>query len=208
MNSGEKLINEIKKTPYVGEKDTAPLTRWLASARANRVAPFLKGNMLEIGCGAAAILDSSDVRKVISSYTGVEALESSISELEAKFPKDSFFSFDLDSIAWPLNGSYDCVLALAVIEHLWNLKDIFLNVRRILVEGGLFVITTPTPYGNHIILRALSSIGLVRKDVIDDHVTIFNKKLFMHACHEFGFEIKHYKKFQFGGNQLVVLKKR
>ncbi|MFC5527002.1 class I SAM-dependent methyltransferase [Rhodanobacter ginsengisoli] len=200
-------MKEINETPYVGLNDAAPLTKWLASARTNRVVPFLKGDMLELGCGAATILDSSEVRKAISSYTGVEALESSISELRTRYPDHSFYSFDLDTITWPLEEKYDCVLALAVIEHLWNLKAIFLNLRRILIDDGLVIITTPTPYGNHVILRALAFIGLVRKDVIDDHVTIFNKKLFMHACIEFGFKIERYQKFQFGGNQLVVLRK-
>lgn len=200
-------MESTSKVPYLGEKNAAPLTKWLASARAKRVAPFLLGNMLELGCGNATILESSKVREAITSYTGVEALESSISELRSRYPDDSFLSLDLDSITWPLEEKYDCVLALAVIEHLWNLKAFFLNLRRVLTDGGLFVLTTPTTYGNHIVLKALSYVGLIRKDVVDDHVTIFNKKLFMHACNEFGFELERYQRFQLGGNQLVVLRK-
>lgn len=143
----------------------------------------------------------------MTSYTGVEALQTSVSELQVRHPAHTFVSFDLDSARWPLNRHFDCVVALAVIEHLWNLKSFFSNVREALADDGLFVLTTPTPFGNHIVLRSLALAGLVRKDVINDHVAIFNKKLFHHVCDEFGFELDQYAKFQLGGNQLAVLRK-
>lgn len=201
------MKEEAEAVPYLGQSNTAPLTTWLANARSRRVAPFLKGRILELGCGAASLLEAEDVRNSITSYTGVEALQSSVSELQERYPAHSFASFDLDSPTWPINQQFDCVLALAVIEHLWNLKSFMSNVREALVDGGLFVLTTPTPYGNHIVLRSLALAGLVRKDVVNDHVAIFNKKLFHHVCDEFGFELAHYRTFQLGGNQLAVLRK-
>lgn len=193
--------------PYVGGEVRAPLTRWLTNARTRRVLPFLRGDVLELGCGASVVLDSDSARRAMTSYTGVEALPENVVALRNKHPHAAFLAFDLDVGPWPLEGRFDCVLALAVVEHLWNLKTLFEQVHRHLREDGLFVLTTPTPWGNHVILRTLSRIGLVRRNVIDDHVTIFDRQLFRHACGEFGFELCHYGKFQFGGNQLAVLRK-
>ena len=197
-----------KDIPYVGGEARAPLTRWLTNARTKRILPFLRGDVLELGCGASVVLDSDTARRAMTSYTGVEALPENVDALRKKHPRAAFLAFDLDTAPWPLEGRFDCILALAVVEHLWNLRTLFEEVNRHLGENGLFVLTTPTPWGNHVVLRILSRIGLVRRNVIDDHVTIFDRQLFRHACGEFGFELCHYGKFQFGGNQLAVLRKR
>ena len=199
---------DTQDVPYVGGQAKAPLTRWLAQARARRVSPFLQGDVLELGCGGSALLQSDAVQRAIASYTGVEALAQNVETLRTRFPHATFHAFDLDSAPWPIEGQFDCVLAMAVIEHLWNLKSLFQEVRLHLRDGGRFVLTTPTPWGNHVVLRTLARTGLVRKTVIDDHVTIFNKQLVRHVCQEFGFELQHYATFQFGGNQLAVLRKR
>ena len=201
------MKQKTEAVPYLGQNNAAPLTTWLARARSKRVAPFLKGRILELGCGAASLLESKAIRDSISFYAGVEALQSSVDELKSRYPAHHFVAVDLDSADWPIEDKFDCVLALAVIEHLWNLKSFLQNVNKALVDGGLFVLTTPTPYGNHIVLRSLAFLGLVRKDVVNDHVAIFNKTLFRHVCEEFGFKLEHYSKFQLGGNQLAVLRK-
>jgi SAM-dependent methyltransferase len=207
MTKGSEMPR-TQDIPYVGGEARAPLTRRLTNARTRRILPFLRGDVLELGCGASVVLDSDSARRAMTSYTGVEALPENVEALRKKHPQATFLAFDLDAGPWPLEGRFDCVLALAVIEHLWNLKTLFDQVHRHLREDGLFLLTTPTPWGNHVVLRTLSRIGLVRRNVIDDHVTIFDRQLFRHACGEFGFELAHYGKFQFGGNQLAVLRKR
>jgi SAM-dependent methyltransferase len=199
---------DTQDVPYVGGQARAPLSRWLAHARARRVVPYLHGDVLELGCGGSTLLDSAAVRRAIRSYTGVEALQPNVAALQARHPESRFLAFDLDTSPWPLDGRFHCVLALAVIEHLWNLGSLFQEVRRHLHDGGRFVLTTPTPWGNHVVLRTLARTGLVRKTVIDDHVTIFNRQLFRHVCNEFGFSLVAYRTFQLGGNQLAVLEKR
>jgi SAM-dependent methyltransferase len=201
-------MTKTQDVPYVGGQAKAPLTRWLAHARARRVSPFLQGDVLELGCGGSTLLDSESMRRTIRSYTGVEALPQNVETLRRRFPDATFRAFDLDATPWPIEGKFHCVLAMAVIEHLWNLGSLFQEVGRLLHDGGRFVLTTPTPWGNHVVLRTLARTGLVRKTVIDDHVTIFNKQLFRHVCNEFGFELEHYRTFQLGGNQLAVLRKR
>lgn len=201
-------MQRAQAIPYVGDEARAPLTRWLANSRTRRVLRFLRGDVLELGCGASVVLDSDEARLAITSYTGVEALPENVEALRERHPHSSFLAFDLDASPWPLEGRFHCVLALAVVEHLWNLRNLFEQVHDYLHEDGLFVLTTPTPWGNHVVLRVLSRIGLVQKNVIDDHVTIFDRQLFRHACGEFGFELLQHRKFQFGGNQLAVLRKR
>ena len=55
--------------------------------------------------------------------------------------------------------------------------------------------------------RAGARLGLFSKAAMDGHIVIYNRKRFAILAKEFGVEIERYKRFQFGCNQLVVLKK-
>lgn len=201
------MADERTDVPYVGEERRAPLTRWLARQRVRRVADFLEGDVLELGCGFGGVLEYASVHGSIGSYTGVEALAENVEVLGAKYPQHKFYAFDLDCEHWPVSGTFDCILALAVVEHLWNLKGFFSHLRSLLKDDGVAVCTTPTIWGNHVVLRMLARLGLVREDVIADHVAIFGRPLWSHVCDEFGFRLESFSRFQFGGNQLVVLKR-
>lgn len=54
---------------------------------------------------------------------------------------------DLSDIA---DGSYEVAVATAVIEHLEEPAKFLAEVRRILAPGGLFVVTCPDPFWEHI----------------------------------------------------------
>ena len=73
--------------------------------------------------------------------------------------------------------------------------------------GGRLVITTPTNFGNDVVHRAGSLIGLFSKVARDDHISIFNRKRFEVFANECGLEVELYRFFQFGCNQLVILQK-
>src|SRR5690348_11969617 len=95
-------MTNTQDVPYVGGQAKAPLTRWLAHARARRVSPFLQGDVLELGCGGSVLLDSESVRRAIASYTGVEALAQNVETLRTRFPDATFHAFDLDTAPWPI----------------------------------------------------------------------------------------------------------
>ena len=68
------------------------------------------------------------------------------------------------------DGYFDVVTILAVIEHIEpdNLTKFLEEIKRILKPGGRLILTTPCPWSDKI-LRALSFLGFVSKEEIDDH---------------------------------------
>jgi len=138
------MADERTDVPYVGEERGAPPTRWLARQRVRRVADFLEGDVLELGCGFGGVLEYASVHGSIGSYTGVEALAENVRALEAKCPQHKFYAFDLDSQHWPVSGTFGCILALAVVENPWNLKGLSSHLRCLLKDDAVAMCTTPT----------------------------------------------------------------
>ena len=90
-------------------------------------------------------------------------------------------------------GTYDCVYAGEVIEHIRNLKPLLKQIRGVLNPGGVFVFTTPNIVG--IIERFKFLFGkLPRDSALGDyfengHVRIWNWDMVERYMNEAGFEI-------------------
>jgi 2-polyprenyl-3-methyl-5-hydroxy-6-metoxy-1,4-benzoquinol methylase len=102
--------------------------------------------------------------------------------------------------------TFDTIVALAVIEHI-NVPEvyqIFKKFKEKLKPGGKIILTTPTKTAKPI-LNFMTHIGLADKENIAEHKHYWTKKEIFDLAEENGFEIKKYKKFQLGFNQLAIL---
>lgn len=74
------------------------------------------------------------------------------------------------------DASFSCVSSLAVIEHLEpdGLPALMAEIRRVLKPSGQFVLTTPHALADGI-LRLLARLGLVSKEEIDEHKSLFRR---------------------------------
>lgn len=183
------------------------LSDYLREARSKKVINYLNGKILDVGCGPATnyqiILDRG---LSIDSYTGIEFDPQQVSLLKSQFPAANFIAVDLDDEVIPINDKFDTIILLAVIEHIFNLKFLFNQLRELLNEGGKIIITTPTPFGNDFVHRIGTKFGLFNKEGgQDDHITIFNKKRLNILAGEFDLVLIDYRKFQFGCNQFAVM---
>ncbi len=72
------------------------------------------------------------------------------------------------------DASFSCVSSLAVIEHLEpaGLPALMAEIHRVLKPGGQFVLTTPHGFADGI-LRLLARFGLVSKEEIEEHKSLF-----------------------------------
>jgi 2-polyprenyl-3-methyl-5-hydroxy-6-metoxy-1,4-benzoquinol methylase len=104
--------------------------------------------------------------------------------------------------------SFDTITALAVLEHikLSEIDQVIGMFRDHLNNEGRVVITTPASIAGPI-LSALSNIGLLDRKNIIEHKHYWNKKELFSLAEKNGFSVKHYSRFQLGGNQLLVLEK-
>lgn len=180
-----------------------PVDRWLCDWRYAMVRPYVRGEVCELGCDVARVLRED--RGQLSGYCGLDVRADVVGKLSVEFPKARFLVRDFDRDRLDAGGPFDTILMVAVLEHLWNVRFVFEQIVASLKPGGLVVITTPTPFGNDVVYRYGTRIGLFEESAIDGHVTVLNRHRFGIIAREFGLSIKRYAHFQLFCNQLVVL---
>ena len=181
----------------------ALLSKMLADWRHSMIAPYIKGDVLDIACGDSIVLQK--FAEHIDSYCGVEFHLKGFEKLSEDFPEVLFLKKDLDKELLNIETRFDVILMIAIIEHIWNQKFLFDQLVSLLKPDGKIVITTPTPFGNDVVHTAGAKVGFFAKSAVNDHIVIYNRKRFEILAHEFGLTILKYKRFQLYSNQLVVL---
>lgn len=182
------------------------LSKWLESKRINLTKPYIKGDVLDVGCGPATNYRS--LKNKIGAYYGIEYDKKHVEKLKKMYPKAKFFSKDLDKDNLDLKKKFDTVVSLAVIEHIYNQKHFIEQLIKNLKPKGRLVLTTPTPFGNDIVHRFGAWIGLFSKVQGDDHIVLYNKKRFQLVAKDFNLRLVKYKSFQLGCNQMVIFQKK
>ena len=181
----------------------AILSKYLQRARLKKISPFLRGDVLDLGCANARVL--RDYGSRISYYCGIERSQRKVKQLKKEFPDACFHQCDLDADRLTLDRQYDCILMLAIIEHLSNQKHVMTEVKRTLKPEGVVLITTPTVFGNNIVLRFGARLGLFAKSAVNNHIFIYNRHRFIVLTNEIGLELRQHQTFQLFCNQLAVL---
>ncbi|MTA64883.1 MAG: methyltransferase, partial [Actinobacteria bacterium] len=89
----------------------------LRTSRYAKVLPYLRGSLLEVGCGTSPLVH--DFRSSFTSYTGCDLDAELIERLSDRYPEATYEAVDLDHQDLPRDWvSFDTILATAVIEHL------------------------------------------------------------------------------------------
>jgi SAM-dependent methyltransferase len=132
-------------------------------AALSAIDPALHGaEILDVGCGSHPffLLRAPFARKV-----GIDQLD----------PAAAIPGLELSRLSLPFpDASFSCVASLAVIEHLDPdaLPGLLAEIRRVLKPGGQLVLTTPHAFADGI-LRALARLGLVSREEIEEHQSLF-----------------------------------
>ncbi len=175
---------------------------YLNKRRLKIAKPFLKGDILDVGCGPATTYDFAKPK----SYTGIERDKGWIKKLKNKFPLANFYARDIEKDKFNINRKFDTIILLAVIEHIKNPEFLFKEIRNSLKKNGRLVMTTPTPFGNFV-HTILSYIGITSKEAVKEHVNIYSYNMFLDVASKYGFKLIKYQKFEWGCNSMVVLEK-
>ena len=91
------------------------LTPFLTQQRMKAIAPFLRGDVLDLACGFGKVIP---LLKPGQDYLGVEGSPSFIQTLTNLYPGYRFIVRDLDLDELNLDRPFDTILLVAVIEHL------------------------------------------------------------------------------------------
>ena len=104
------------------------------------------------------------------------------------------------------DNEFDCILLLAVLEHLENTTEIIAECYRILKPGGRLIITIPTNYSQPILLK-LAYFGLISKEEIFDHKHYFRKAEIDQLMQQNKFKKIVSRSYNLGLNALFVFEK-
>ncbi len=179
------------------------LSGYLKKKRLQQVLPFIPAGarVLDVGCDDAALLEHLPAG---ARYVGLDSRAVTIELDRQKFRRDNveFVHADLAGFSWagPL---FDVAVLAAVLEHLDDLGQALTRLRSMVVDNGRLVATTPAPL-SHNILRAGAAFRLFARDSLAEHKKYFRRSDFSGLP---GWELETYRRFEFGLNQLLVLRK-
>lgn len=181
------------------------LTEYLRKKRMSIIKKYLKGDILDVGCGPANIINVLDKNQ---KYVGIERDENIVSELRKEYVGSRFYSKNLESDSFDdILEKFDTVLFIAVIEHLSNPQNVLNEIAVHTKEEGKIVITTLTPFANRI-HKIGAAMGLFSKLAVEEHKRTYNYTSMKKLLEPNNLKIVDYQKFEFGLNQLFIVKSR
>jgi len=174
------------------------LSSFLRKRRINAIKPFLKGKILDVGCGTGVLssLVSSDL------YLGVDIDLTSINLAKEKYPNHRFY-LELPSE----NEKFDSIVSLATIEHIANPVEFLSNISKFLTDNSesSIIITTPNPSFEKIYSIGVY-LGLFSKHANEEHEELLGFSRLNEIADLCNLKITLYKRFLFGANQMVLFK--
>lgn len=173
------------------------LSPFLRNQRFYAAAPFLRGRVLDIGCGAGGIAQYV----APDAYFGVDIDEASISAARAQYP-DHHFSRKMPDVG----EHFDTIVALAVIEHVPSPSGFLKSLCPYLTRSAdaRIICTTPHPMVDSIHTIG-SRIGLFSRSANDEHEDLLDQTALDRASREAGLRMVDYKRFLLGANQVAAI---
>lgn len=175
------------------------LSPFLRDRRIKAAYPYLKGKILDIGCGAGHLAHYVDANQ----YVGVDPDPVSLALARTQFPHHRFLL--LEDI---LTESFDTIIALAVIEHVPDPVSFLVSLRDRLTDSpdNRIVCTTPHPTMEWI-HRIGAKVGIFSRSANEEHEVLLDRKTLTETGENAKLELKHYSRFLFGANQIAVYAK-
>lgn len=171
------------------------LSQFLRRRRVLAVLPFLRGRVLDYGCGSGVLAGCVDAQL----YCGVDIDHDVIAVARKDYPEHSFQVAEL-----PRGRQFETIVSLAVIEHVEDPAGFLAGALKLLAPGGSIILTTPHPSfaGVH---AFGARIGLFSRAASEEHQELLDGRAMRRLAIETGLSITSYRRFLLGANQLFVL---
>lgn len=175
------------------------LSPFLRNQRFRAAMPYLKGRVLDVGCGSGALAKFLEP----DSYVGIEINNESL-----RLAQEKYTGYRFENSLSGIDDKFDTVVSLAVIEHVSNPEEFLINLANCLndSEDSRIVITTPHPSVDWIHDLG-AKIGLFSKHANEEHEDLLDKERLFACAEKADLELVLYRKFLAGANQIVVYKK-
>jgi len=176
------------------------LSSFLRSQRIKAVKPYLKGMVLDIGCGTGILAETVPTER----YLGTDINKMSLQLARVLHPKHIFESEPPSS-----EKKFDTIVALAVIEHISDPTAFLTNLSKSLNNSteSSIVITTPHPSMEWVHAFGVN-LGLFSKHANEEHEELLNELKINRIAQNCNLDVIIYQRFLFRANQLIVLKRK
>ena len=175
------------------------LSPYLRKRRIKAALPYISGRVLDVGCGSGEMASFI----LTENYLGVDIDEESLIIAKRKYPLH-LFQHEMP----PVGEQFDCVISLAVIEHVDDPLPFLETLAKHLKSGSEsnIVLTSPNPIAGRL-HNIGSRIGLFSRSGNEEHERLLNYSDFMQLAVASGLDLKLYQRFLLGMNQLVIYQK-
>ena len=166
------------------------LGRALADMRVRAVLPFVRGRLLDLGCGSNQLVKRyvHGIGIDVHPWSGVDLLVRDSAEL----PCDS--------------QSFDTITVLAALNHIPNREDVLDECRRVLRPDGQVLVTMLTPMISRLWhwLRSPWDVDQRERGMKEGEVYGFTPAEVIQLFHDHGFRFSSQRRFMLGFNRLSV----
>jgi SAM-dependent methyltransferase len=140
---------------------------WLSARQIRRWVPSFSGKRVgDIGCGFHA----SFIRTILAEVQQATLVDVALSDDLKNHAKVRAIEGSLpDSLLALPSGSLDVVMAISVIEHLWDPLGGLKQINRLLAPGGTCLINVPSWRGKHYLELSAFKLGFSPKNEMEDH---------------------------------------
>lgn len=180
------------------------LSPLLKKRRTMMALPFLKGLVLDYGCGTGTIAQYVES----SRYIGVDSDLESINIARGDYPSHKFLLIEKGNMTpiGKIRRNFDTIVLLAVIEHIKDPVSFLKELSNYLNAAGKIVLTTPHPMGR-IVYEAGASVGVFSIHAAEEHEKMLGKRDLSVLIEKSGLKMTLYRRFLFFHNQLVIIEK-
>jgi 2-polyprenyl-3-methyl-5-hydroxy-6-metoxy-1,4-benzoquinol methylase len=176
------------------------LSPMLRNRRIQAAKPFLRGRVLDVGCGNGALAEYVTPE----TYTGVEVDETSLAACARNQPAHRFSA----TLPAPTER-FDTIVSLAVIEHVGKPLDFLLQLTQRLSESNeaRIVLSTPHPAMDWI-HTAGAKLGFFSRHASDEHEELLDRHALQALGSQANLQLSEYHRFMLGANQLAVYQRK
>jgi len=153
-------------------RDFNQLDFYIQKKRIKLIEPYVPHNsyLLDIGCGCFP----QNLINLENKFKGAIGIDKDI-PAQSFSQKVGFQKAYIETQLPFSDNQFDCLLMLAVLEHLNHPQAILQECYRILKPGGRLIITIPSNFSKPLLL-SLAFLGLLSQEEIFDHKFYFSQK--------------------------------
>ncbi len=175
------------------------LSSFLRHRRISVVKPYVKGRVLDVGCGTGPLTDI--VQHEL--YLGIDNNNNVLQQASILHPKYNF----QDKL--PLvKQKFNTIVVLAVIEHISNPIDFLISLANRLGNSNEDSIICTTPHPSMGWVHTVgAAVGIFSKHASEQHEELLNKQRMIEIAEKCNLNVTFYKRFLCGANQLIILQR-